>query len=113
VPQEGDFKVIRFQVLKAASMKMSVFWVVAPCSLAEVYRRFRISCYLHHQGALDFKVIQEVSAILSITVFRTTALFGISVCAWRGANRFSEQVLLIHMLALQYNSSVGLIAIEL
>jgi hypothetical protein len=22
-------------------MKMAVFWVVAPCSLAEVYRRFR------------------------------------------------------------------------
>jgi hypothetical protein len=25
--------VVRFQVLKAASMKMAVFWVVAPCSL--------------------------------------------------------------------------------
>jgi hypothetical protein len=30
-----------FQVLTAASMKMAVFWVVAPCSLVEVYRRFR------------------------------------------------------------------------
>jgi hypothetical protein len=23
-------------------MKMTVFWVVAPCSLVEVYRRFRV-----------------------------------------------------------------------
>jgi hypothetical protein len=40
---------VRFQVLTAASMKMAVFWVVAPCSLVEVYRRFRGACYLHHQ----------------------------------------------------------------
>jgi hypothetical protein len=30
---------VRFQVLTAASMKMAVFWVVAPCSLVDVYRR--------------------------------------------------------------------------
>jgi hypothetical protein len=41
---------VRFQVLTAASMKMAVFWVVAPCSLVEVYRRFRGACRLHHQG---------------------------------------------------------------
>jgi hypothetical protein len=40
----------RFQVLTAASMKMAVFWDVAPCSLVEVYRRFRGACCLHHQG---------------------------------------------------------------
>jgi hypothetical protein len=28
---------------------MAVFWVVAPCSLVEVYRRFRGICCLHHQ----------------------------------------------------------------
>jgi hypothetical protein len=33
--------IVRFQVLKAASMKMALFWVVAPCSLVEVYWRFR------------------------------------------------------------------------
>jgi hypothetical protein len=33
-PQE-----VRFQVLTAASIKMAVFWVVAPCSLVEVYQR--------------------------------------------------------------------------
>jgi hypothetical protein len=28
---------------------MAVFWVVAPCSLVEVYQRFRRPCYLHRQ----------------------------------------------------------------
>jgi hypothetical protein len=27
-----------------------VFWNVAPCSLVEVYRRFRGACCLRHQG---------------------------------------------------------------
>jgi hypothetical protein len=27
---------LRFEVLTAASMKMAIFWVVAPCSLVEV-----------------------------------------------------------------------------
>jgi hypothetical protein len=31
-----------FQVLTAASMEMTVFWVVAPCSLGEVYRRSEV-----------------------------------------------------------------------
>jgi hypothetical protein len=43
---------VRFQVLTAARMKMAVFWVVAPCSLVEVYRRFRGSRCLQHQAAL-------------------------------------------------------------
>jgi hypothetical protein len=29
---------------------MALFRVVAPCSLVEVYRRFRGACCLHHQG---------------------------------------------------------------
>jgi hypothetical protein len=29
-----------FEVLTAVSMKIAVFWVVAPCSLVEVYQRF-------------------------------------------------------------------------
>jgi hypothetical protein len=32
---------VSFQVLTAASMKMTLFWDVAPCSLVEIYRRFR------------------------------------------------------------------------
>jgi hypothetical protein len=30
--------------------KMAVFWVVALCSLVEVYQRFRGPCCIHHQG---------------------------------------------------------------
>jgi hypothetical protein len=36
-------KRVRFQVLKAASMKTTVFWDVAPCSLEENDRRFRMT----------------------------------------------------------------------
>jgi hypothetical protein len=31
-------------------MKIAVFWVLAPCSLVEVYQRFSGAYYLHHQG---------------------------------------------------------------
>jgi hypothetical protein len=31
-------------------LKIAVFWVVAPCSLVEIYQRFRRPCCLHHQG---------------------------------------------------------------
>jgi hypothetical protein len=41
---------VRFQVLSAASMKMAVFYDVAPCSLVDVYRRFRGACFLHYQS---------------------------------------------------------------
>jgi hypothetical protein len=32
-----------------AKMNMAVFWVVAPCSLVEAYRRLRRVYWLHHQ----------------------------------------------------------------
>jgi hypothetical protein len=41
---------VGFEVLTAASMKTAVFWVVAPCSVVEVYQRFRDAYCLHHQG---------------------------------------------------------------
>jgi hypothetical protein len=31
-------------------MKMAFFWVITPCSLVEVYQRFRGTCCLHYQG---------------------------------------------------------------
>lgn len=39
-----------FKILTVASMKMDVFWVVAPNSLAEVFRRFVCVCCLHYQS---------------------------------------------------------------
>jgi hypothetical protein len=44
---------VGFEVLTAVTMKIAVFWVVAPCSLVEVYQRFRGPCCLHHQGPDD------------------------------------------------------------
>jgi hypothetical protein len=44
------FTTVGFEVLTAVRTKMAVFWVVAPCSLVEVYQRFRGPCCLHHQG---------------------------------------------------------------
>jgi hypothetical protein len=41
---------VGFEVLTAVSMKIAVFWVVAPCSLVEIYQRFRGPSCLHHQG---------------------------------------------------------------
>jgi hypothetical protein len=37
---------VRFEVLSASSMKMTVLWDAATFSLIEVYRRFRASCCL-------------------------------------------------------------------
>jgi hypothetical protein len=42
---------VGFEVLTAVSNKMAVFWVVAPCSLVEVYQRFRGPCCLHHYSS--------------------------------------------------------------
>jgi hypothetical protein len=42
-----------FEVLTAAVMKMAVSWVVTPCSLVEVYQRFRGPCCLYHRGDDD------------------------------------------------------------
>jgi hypothetical protein len=39
-------------------MKIAVFWVVAPCSLVEVYQRFRGPCCLHHQGASSLTAVR-------------------------------------------------------
>jgi hypothetical protein len=36
--------------------RMAVFWVAVPCSLVEVYQRFRGLCCLHHQGMIALKM---------------------------------------------------------
>jgi hypothetical protein len=43
-------KTRRFWRKAMKKMKMAVFWIVAPCSPVEVYRRFRGACCLYHQG---------------------------------------------------------------
>jgi hypothetical protein len=39
-----------FEVVTAANMKITVFWVVAPCCLVEVFRRFRSRKHLCNVG---------------------------------------------------------------
>jgi hypothetical protein len=39
---------------------MAVLWDVEPCSLVEVYERFRVPYYLHHQGD-ESLMIKEAS----------------------------------------------------
>jgi hypothetical protein len=38
---QSPYYLVRFHVLAASIMKMTVFWDAAPCSLIEIYRRFR------------------------------------------------------------------------
>jgi hypothetical protein len=50
---------VKCQVLKAASTD---FWDTAPCSIVEVYRRFRFVYCLHHQmndGGLFIALVME------------------------------------------------------
>jgi hypothetical protein len=58
----------------AVSTKMAVFWVVAPCSLVEVYQRFRGPCCLHHQGGKllpDYMALQPRRQPSSLFTFVT------------------------------------------
>jgi hypothetical protein len=61
--------------------KMTVGWVVVPCSLADVYRRFRGFCCLHHQG--DWSPLVEAVSIseTSVYLFHT---------AWRNSPKDSH-----------------------
>jgi hypothetical protein len=47
---EGQIRLSEISGSHAGSMKMAVSSVVAPCSMVEVYRRFRRAFCLHHQG---------------------------------------------------------------
>jgi hypothetical protein len=51
--------------------KMAVFWVVAPCSLVETYRRFRGACCLHNQE-IDLKIEAASTSETSINFYQTT-----------------------------------------
>jgi hypothetical protein len=57
-------------------LKIAVFWVVAPCSLVEVYQRFRGPCCLHHQGELIALMMEaartQKTAIFILTAVRTS-----------------------------------------
>jgi hypothetical protein len=62
---------VRFQVLTAAGMKITVFWDAASCSLAEVYRRFRGSFCRHHH--CDNARLHDAKT-QHVTIFTVTSL---------------------------------------
>jgi hypothetical protein len=58
---------------------MAVFWIVAPCSLVEIYLRFRGTCCTLHQGCenvrgLFIALIMEAASTseTSINFYQTT-----------------------------------------
>jgi hypothetical protein len=51
------FWIVWLEVLTAVTMKMAVFWVVAPCRLVRVYRRFEGLYSLHHQGLMTSETL--------------------------------------------------------
>jgi hypothetical protein len=63
---------VGFEVLTAVSMKMAVFWVVAQCSLVEVYQRFRGPCSLHHQGDESLMITHRSLIALMMEAARTS-----------------------------------------
>jgi hypothetical protein len=46
-------------------MKMAVIWIVAPCSLVEVYRRFGGAFCLHYQGDIKTDLEERVCGMAS------------------------------------------------
>jgi hypothetical protein len=63
-----QYYLVGFEVLMVVSTKMAVFWIVAPCSLVEVYQHFRGPCCLHRQGNL----ITARSSEILVNFYQTT-----------------------------------------
>jgi hypothetical protein len=64
-------KLVRFQILTVASIKMAVFWVVAPCGLVEVYR---------HSEVLAASIIRKMSDYrLNGTTTQKTPIFNYEI----------------------------------
>jgi hypothetical protein len=65
-----EYCLVRFQVLTAASIKMTIFRDVASCSLVVVFRHFRCACCVNHQGALMTDV--GSTSETSVNFYQTT-----------------------------------------
>jgi hypothetical protein len=67
VTQQLFVLLVRCQVLMASSIKMAIFWGVAPCNLLDTDRHFRGAYCLHHQGDCTLTMGQVSTSELSIT----------------------------------------------
>jgi hypothetical protein len=98
IKHQGLYFLVRFQVLAVVTMNITVFWVLAPCSLLETYRRLRGSYCLHHYGDLpdDGAVsISETSASFYETTQRNIQKTGTLNFALYSPNSMEESFLRI------------------
>jgi hypothetical protein len=68
---------LRYQVLRAASMKIITFCDIAPRSLG-VNRRFRGACCLHNQG--DDRMMETVRTAETSVYYETTRRYILEGC---------------------------------
>jgi hypothetical protein len=64
---ESVYKIV---VDKSEGKKMAVFWVVVPCSLVEVYQRFRGPCCSHEIIALMMEAARTSEKLVNF--YQTT-----------------------------------------
>jgi hypothetical protein len=66
---------------------MAVFWVVAPCSLVEVYENFIGPCCLHHYGTVLIEAASTSETLVNF--YQTTRRYNpedIYLCTYRCEN---------------------------
>jgi hypothetical protein len=64
---------MRFEILTVTSMKMAVFWDVAPCSLIDIDRRFRGAYCHHHQGLILHGATSQKTVIFITQMIKSDA----------------------------------------
>jgi hypothetical protein len=77
---------------------MAVFWVVAPCSMIEVYRCFRGACCLHHQGETYTRLYgatTKKTAVFIIAAVRNFTILVLCGTQWV-VTVFTEHILFHH-----------------
>jgi hypothetical protein len=95
---------VRFQVLTAASIKMTVFCGVALYSLAEADRRFRgVSC-LHHQG--DYTAQHSRTVIIDVLEVSALDLLSLLLHALLEFRPYRNHSVLVSCIV--YNDTVNL-----
>jgi hypothetical protein len=82
---------VGFEVPTAVRKKMAVFWVAAPCSLVEIYQRFRGPCCFHHQGNISNQFLAR----------------GFLVALMMKAARTSETLVNLYQTTRRYNPEVS------
>jgi hypothetical protein len=68
---------------EVCSMKMAVFWVLAPYSLVEVYWRFRGACCLHHQEDKSCFIDECGHSKLDLLEWSHSQLFSYGCCCFK------------------------------